>query len=143
MKLANISTFTKKLIMSMKVIHQFVYITIKHLKRIMSSQTKIICEWLITNRLTINAKKTKYMILHRRRDPKFLKKVKKFRLNVNNYCIKQVSEFKYLGVLLDNKLNWHKHIETLCSKVSKASGVLYRLKKLSKKCKKVVIPQPH
>ena len=78
------------------------------------------------------------MILHRRRDPKFLKKVKKFRLNVNYYCIKQVSEFKYLGVLLDNKLNWHKHIETLCSKVSKASGVLYRLKKLPKNAKKLL-----
>ena len=112
--------------------------SIKHLKRIMNSQTKSICEWLVTNRLTINAKKTKYMILHRRRDPKFLKKVKKFRLNVNYYCIKQVSEFKYLGVLLDNKLNWHKHIETLCSKVSKASGVLYRLKKLPKNAKKLL-----
>ena len=112
--------------------------TIKHLKRIMSSQTKNICEWLVTNRLTINAKKTKYMILHRKRDPKFLKKVKKFRININNYCIKQVSEFKYHGVLLDNKLNWHKHIENLCSKVSKATGVLYRLRKLPKNAKKLL-----
>ena len=48
--------------------------SIKHLKKIMSSQTKSICEWLVTNKLTINAKKTKYMILHTRRDPKFLKK---------------------------------------------------------------------
>ena len=94
--------------------------------------------WLVTNKLTINAKKTKYMILHKRRDPKFLKKVKKFRLNVNNYCIKQVSEFKYLGVLLDNKLSWNRHIEILCSKVSKASGVLYRLKKLPKNAKKLL-----
>ena len=85
-----------------------------------------------------NVKKAKCMILHKRRGAKFLKKVKKFRLNVNKYCINQVSEFKYLGVLLDNKLNWHQHIEFLCSKVSKATGVIYRLKRLPQNAKKML-----
>ena len=104
--------------------------SLKHLQKIMNQQTKQICQWLVTNRLTINVKKTKYMIFHKKRDAKFTRKVKKFRINVNNYCIKQVSEFKYLGVIIDNKLNWQSHINHLCTHISKAVGVIYRLKKL-------------
>ena len=102
--------------------------SLKHLKKIMNTQTKQICDWLITNKLTINVKKTKYMIFHKKKGGKFRKMVKKFKIYVNNFCIKQVEEFKYLGITIDNKLNWHNHIEYLCSHVSKAAGVLYRLK---------------
>ena len=112
--------------------------SIKHLQRIMNTQAKNICQWLVTNRLTINVKKTKYMILHKKRGSKVHRKVKKFKLNINNFCIEQVSEFKYLGILLDNKLNWHKHIESLCSKVSKATGVLYKLRKIPENAKKML-----
>ena len=94
----------------------------------MNEQSKLICEWLIVNKLTINVKKTKYMVFHQKRDAKFKRMVKKFKLNVNNYCIKQVEEFRYLGVIIDNKLNWTKHIDYLCTQVSKASGILYRYK---------------
>ena len=68
------------------------------------------------------------MIFHKKKGCKFKKMIKKFKINVNNYCIKQADEFKYVGVIVDNKLNWHKHIEYLCTHVSKAAGVIYRLK---------------
>ena len=102
--------------------------SLKHLQKIMNDETKLICEWLIVNELTINVKKTKYMLIHHKRDAKFNRMVKKFKLNVNNYCIKQVNEFKYLGVNIDNKLNWKCHIDYLSSQISKASGILYRYK---------------
>ena len=78
------------------------------------------------------------MLFHRKKESKFKQKAKKLGLNVNNYCIKQVSEFKYLGVLLDSKLNWHNHIEHLCTQVSKSVGVLYRLRKLPRNAKKLL-----
>ena len=71
------------------------------------------------------------MIFHNKQDERVKKLVKKFRININKYCIKQVSEFKYLGVHFDNKLNWHSHIEYLCTKLSQAAGVIYKLKKLA------------
>ena len=36
---------------------------------------------------------------------------------------------KYLGVILDNKLNWHSHIQYTCSKLAKAAGIIYKLQK--------------
>ena len=64
------------------------------------------------------------MIICNKRGEDVQKWIRKFKVNINNYCIKQVSEFKYLGLLIDNKLNWHNHIEFSCTKVSKAVGVL-------------------
>ena len=54
--------------------------------------------------------------------------IKKFKVNINNYCIEKVVEFKYLGVLFNHKLNWHSHIEYLCTKISKAVGVISQLR---------------
>ena len=50
----------------------------------------------------------------------------KFRLNINKNNIRQIDEFKYLGVIMDNKLTWKKHIEYLQTKLSIASGIIYR-----------------
>ena len=50
----------------------------------------------------------------------------KFRLNINKNNICQVDEFKYLGVIMDNKLTWKKHIEYLQTKLSTASGIIYK-----------------
>ena len=35
---------------------------------------------------------------------------------------------KYLGVLLDNKLNWKAHVSSLCSKLSRVYGIFYKLR---------------
>ena len=37
----------------------------------------------------------------------------KFRVNINKQNIERVNEFKYLGVLIDHKLRWNKHIDYL------------------------------
>ena len=89
----------------------------------------LIHEWLVANKLTLNLSKTKYMLFHNYFEKNVYPKLKKFKININKYCIKRVSEFKYLGVHFDDNLNWHTHIEYLCTKLSKAAGVIYKLKK--------------
>ena len=37
-------------------------------------------------------------------------------------------EFKYLGVIIDNKLNWQKHVDYIASKLAKIAGVIYKLR---------------
>ena len=35
---------------------------------------------------------------------------------------------KYLGVIFDNKLNWHNHIQYICTKLAKAAGIIYKIR---------------
>ena len=43
----------------------------------------------------------------------------------NNEIVEYVDNFKYLGLFIDNKLNFKLHTEHLCTKLSKVQGVLY------------------
>ena len=101
--------------------------TFKHLQRQLNSEVSKLHHWFITNKLTLNSKKTKFMLFHNKRTKNAL--ARKFKLNINKVNIKQVKTIKYLGVIMDHKLNWHQHIEYLCTKLSKASGIIYKLRK--------------
>ena len=47
---------------------------------------------------------------------------------ISNTKIERKSESRFLGVIVDEKLNWNKHIQTLKSKMSKYVGVMCKLK---------------
>ena len=48
--------------------------------------------------------------------------------NNNNKIIEHVTEARFLGVIVDDKLNWTHHIKTVVSKMSRYVGILYCLK---------------
>ena len=81
------------------------------------------------NLLHINLKKCCYMYFSRSR-----KKVTPGQddliLTINETVIKQVSETKFLGVTIDDKLNWAPHIKNLNTKLRSCCGRLYRIKHL-------------
>ena len=41
-----------------------------------------------------------------------------------------MDQFKYLGVILDNKLSWSQHINYLVTKLSQVAGILYKVRSL-------------
>ena len=49
-------------------------------------------------------------------------------VNISNTKIERKTESRFLGVIVDEKLNWSKHIHTLKSKMSKYIGVMCKLK---------------
>ena len=51
-------------------------------------------------------------------------------LVANNDQLQNVTKFKYLGVIINQHLTWHDHIEQLQSKIEKRLGVLKRIKHL-------------
>ena len=65
---------------------------------------KIEC-WLNSNKLTLNIKKTQYMIFHRSRI-----KTNHLKLTMYNQIIIETSSLKFLGVIIDNNLTWHEHL---------------------------------
>ena len=103
--------------------------TVKKLKKLVNSELPKVHEWLTVNKLTLNCSKTKYMLFgldsHTRKNSPL--KIK-FRCNINKRAIQRVDEFKYLGVIIDNKLNWQKHIDYIASKLAKVAGVIYKLR---------------
>ena len=51
-----------------------------------------------------------------------------FDVKIGDEIIKQVSETKFLGITIDNKLSWDTHINNLSKKLSCATGILNRIK---------------
>ena len=87
-------------------------------------------EWLNANRLTLNVEKTFYMLFHRKRI-----KTDNLKLIIGQSMLKQTSQCKYLGLIIDNKLNWAAHIAHVKSKISKCVGILIKARPcLSRKC---------
>ena len=70
------------------------------------------------------------MIFHRSRiKPNVINKVV-----IDNHDLTQVNSAKYLGVIIDHKLNWIEHISYVKSKISKGIGIMYKARQfLTKK----------
>ena len=90
-------------------------------------ELSMVCEWLKVNRLTLNVKKTKYMVFGSR-----TKLVHKPDLNItiNGKNLERVEVMKYLGVFLDEHLTFSTHIAEICQKSSKKLGILRKSREL-------------
>lgn len=47
---------------------------------------------------------------------------------IHDETISQVSSYKYLGVFIDNSLNWNTHVDSLCSRLQQRLHFLRRLR---------------
>ena len=91
-----------------------------------NDELKLITDWLSLNKLSLNAKKTKMMVFHHKQkvfDHNSLK------LYINTKKIECVKEFNFLGIMLDENLNWKSHINKVSSKIAGVAGTLSRLKR--------------
>ena len=71
------------------------------------------------NKLSINYKKTNYML------------ITSAKKKIQNICINNIeekSDIKYLGIYVDNKLNWIQQIKHINSKIARNTGILSRLR---------------
>ena len=51
-------------------------------------------------------------------------------ISIDGHRIEEVRQTKLLGVILDNKLNWHAHCDCICSKMSKGIGIIIKARKV-------------
>jgi len=82
-----------------------------------------ISDWLKSNKLSLNVLKSKYMIFHKPQ-----KRIRQLQLIMNDTEINKVSEFDFLGLTLNENLNWKNHINKISNKISRTTGILNRLK---------------
>ena len=53
---------------------------------------------------------------------------KKFKLYMGIHQIEKTDNYKYLGIMIDDKLNWKLQIKTMCSKLSSVCGVISKVR---------------
>ena len=95
--------------------------TIVSLENVINYKMIKINNWFINNKLYLNIKKTNHLIFNN------------FNNNQLDICIgkniiHQVDYVKFLGVYVDSKLNWKRHIHSLRCKLSKIVSVFHKLK---------------
>ena len=95
---------------------------IVQLQSIVNNQLIKVNNWLKINKLSINYSKSNYIIFTKQRIQKTLN------INMEGNELERVRETKYLGVILDEKLNWKSHLEHIKSKISRGSYILSKLR---------------
>ena len=67
------------------------------------------------------------MVFHRAR----LKTIDNSSMDIimDNQILTKVNSIKYLGIIVDHKLNWLDHITYVKAKISKGIGIMYKARK--------------
>ena len=88
-----------------------------NLENVLNQKLSNVTNWLDQNKLTLNTSKTKIMVIGNNNKTSSQLTVE---IKVNTHKLDQVSEFKYLGVWIDDKMKFSTHI----SKISTNIGIL-------------------
>ena len=98
--------------------------SLSNLELIINSELKKISEWVNANQLTINPAKSNALLV----PPKLNRESNNITVAINSTPIEVVKEAKYLELIIDNKLTFGSLIDYLESKLSRAVGIISKLK---------------
>ena len=89
-------------------------------EQILNNELQRVSEWLNANKLSLNVRKTKYMIFRKYKN----NGIGELNLRISNDNIEHVNEFNFLGLHLNSKLNWDTHINIIEKRISRAVGII-------------------
>ena len=95
-----------------------------HISELVSKELAELSQWLKVNRLSLNLKKTQYMIFFRRKS-----KDETLNIKIDNQNISETITSKFLGVYIDNNLNCKTHINYIAGKISRGIGIILKCRK--------------
>ena len=81
--------------------------------------------WLKINKLSLNVSKTHHMLFTKKR-----KDIPCLSINIDGQPIEEVESTRFLGVHIDNRLPWKKHISYISGNVSRGIGVIVRARRV-------------
>ena len=98
--------------------------SIKKLNKFLNKDLKNLTNWLNANKITLNFDKTERILF------KPIKKLLgcQLKLKLNGKRLYQTSSVKYLGIKIDQYLNWQDHINNIAIKLNKANAMLYKVR---------------
>jgi hypothetical protein len=77
--------------------------------------------WMQCNKMCINSDKTKYIVFSYR------KNIQLHLVKLGDSVILATSNIKFLGIFIDERLNFNYHVNCISTKLSKSVGILYKL----------------
>ena len=83
-----------------------------------------VSQWCMANRINLNPTTSNYLII----TPKLREIPPQISLTLNNIPLSASKSVKYLGVHLDSQLNVQDHITATEHKISRAAGIISKLK---------------
>ena len=95
---------------------------LKDLENAMNDELSKLSGWLQSNKLSLNVKKTHYMIF----TPPRNKINHTVDIKIDNSLIEKVDHTKFLGVIVDSKLSWKQHVVYIKGKIHKSIGIINR-----------------
>ena len=95
---------------------------VKEISKTLSKQLDKLNSWFAVNKLSLNVSKTNYMIFGNKKIDKYMN----ICVRINGLSIDRVYNTKFLGVMIDDKLNWKEHITMIQSKISKTTAIIYK-----------------
>ena len=86
--------------------------------------TTLLIKWVDCNGLALNLRKTHYIVFSSGRVD-----YSKINVNIAGTNIERVSEARFLGVIIDEKLTWSKHLAAVKIKMARYMGIMYKIKR--------------
>ena len=104
--------------------------SLKQINKLINHDLSLLVQWLRSNKISLNTSKTEILIF--RSKGKSITKHLNFRISGEK--INTSSTVNYLGVLLHENLQWQTHIDSLITKLSRAVGLLSKIRYYVPKC---------
>ena len=91
-----------------------------------NQELQAVYNWLCVNKLSLNIPKTKFMIFHHKQ-----RQIHSYipNLAINGNPIDYVTQFNFLGFVIDENLSFDPHIQKISNRISRSLGTLNKLKK--------------
>lgn len=93
--------------------------TVEECVQILYSDLTKLSSWFEINKLKLNIEKSKVMVFDGNLN---------YNISLSGYNLEVVNEIKYLGIIIDNELNFKNHVNYLCKKISKKVNFFYRIR---------------
>ena len=70
-------------------------------------------DWLKLNKLSLNEKKTKFMMFYSQQ-----REVPIIKLNMNNTDLEPITDFNFLGIIINKHVKWNNHINKIANNIA-------------------------
>ena len=99
---------------------------LNHLEKVVNKELKLVKKWLDANKLALNVDKTNFIIF---RSPKHSLE-RTISIKIGREHVNQAKYVKFLGILLDENLNWRYHLSELSKKLARTCGIFFKIRHL-------------